>query len=110
LIIELGSSYCDALNHLCKVHVAAFYLKVATSTQIKVAFSAGVRLPWSTIEKSINILKADIRHEQTFMTEVAFDKRILNAIDSTTSIVMSSKLAYQLSQLLDWHFSRIHFV
>ena len=89
------------MSHLLKVHSAAFYLKVATSTEIKVAFSSGVRLPWSAIENSVNILKNDVRHEQTFTMQVASEKRILSAIDSATSIVVSSKLIHQLTKLLE---------
>ncbi len=101
MIIECGNDYYEALNHLFKLHSAAFYLKVTTSAQIKAAFCNGLRLPWSAIENSINVLKTDIRHEQAFMTKVASDKNILSKIDSTTSIVMSSKLVYQLTKLSD---------
>jgi hypothetical protein len=101
LIIEVGNDYCKALNHLFKLHSAAFYLKVATSAQIKVAYCTGLRLPWSAIENSINVLKVDVRHEQAFMKQVALNKHILSTIDSTTSIAMSSKLAYQLTKLSD---------
>ena len=101
MIIENGDDYREALKQFFQLHSVAFYLKVATSAQIKAAFNSGLRLPWSAIENSINVLKADVCYEQAFMTQLASNKRILSTIDNTTSIVMSSKLAYQLAKLLD---------
>jgi predicted TIM-barrel fold metal-dependent hydrolase len=77
------------------------YLKVATSAQMKAAFNSGLRLPWSITGNNINILTADVRYEQAFIKQISSDKRILSTIDSTTSIVMSSKLAYQLAKISD---------
>ena len=97
--IERGLDCRAALNHLFKVHSTAFYLKSATSAQIKAAFFAGLRLPWSDVGNSINVLKMDVHHEQLFMAQVTSAKYILSRIDSVTSIAMSSKLAYQLAKL-----------
>jgi hypothetical protein len=74
-------------------------LKATTSAQIDAAFSAGLRLSWSDVTDIIDVLNADIHHQQLFMTQVASANYILSKIDSTTSIAMSSKLAYQLSKL-----------
>ena len=87
------------MDHLFKVHTTAFYLKASTSTQIKVALSTGLRLRWSEVVKSINAFRADVRHEQLFMTELTRAKHILSKIDGATSIALSSKLAYQLTKL-----------
>jgi len=83
------------------MHSTAFYLKVATSAQMKAAFNSGLRLPWSITGNNINILITDVRYEQAFIKQVSSDKRILSTIDSTTSVAMSSKLAYQLAKLSD---------
>lgn len=99
MIIESGINYHEALNYLFKVHSTAFYLKAVTSAQIKAALSNGLRLSWSDVSDSINILKTDIRYEQLFMAELTAAKDILSKIDNSTSIAMSSKLAYQLVKL-----------
>jgi len=99
LIIGRGVDCREALHRLFKVYSTAFYLKATTSAQIKAAFFAGLRLPWSAVANSINVLKTDVRNEQVFMEQVLSAKHISSKIDSTTSMVMSSKLAYQLAKL-----------
>ncbi|CAF4276851.1 unnamed protein product, partial [Rotaria sordida] len=89
----------EALNFFFKVHSTTFYMKATTSAQIEAAFSAGLRLSWSDVADIINVLKADIHHQQLFMAQVASANYISTKIDSTTSIAMSSKLAYQLAKL-----------
>jgi hypothetical protein len=87
------------LKFFFTVHSTTFYLKATTSAQIKAAFSAGLRLSWSDVADFINVLKVDIHHEQLFMAQLASANYILSKIDSTTSMAMSSKLAYQLAKL-----------
>lgn len=89
----------EALNHLFEVHSTTFYLKATTSAQIKAAFSSGLRLPWSDVANIIEVLKADVHHQQLFMNQVASTQYISSKIDIVTSITMSSKLAYQLTKL-----------
>ncbi|CAF3353634.1 unnamed protein product [Rotaria socialis] len=91
--------YCMALNYLIKVHSTAFYLKAATSTQIKDALIAGLRISRVDVAKLINAIKMNIRREQLFIEEMASTKHILSKIDTTASIEMSSKLAYQLTKI-----------
>ncbi|CAF3478206.1 unnamed protein product [Rotaria socialis] len=91
--------YCMALNYLIKVHSTAFYLKAATSTQIKDALIAGLRISRVDVAKLINAIKMNIRREQLFIEEMASTKHILSKIDTTASIAMSSKLAYQLTKI-----------
>ncbi|CAM4830100.1 unnamed protein product [Rotaria magnacalcarata] len=59
--------YCMALNYLIKVHSTAFYLKAATSTQIKDALIAGLRISRVDVAKLINAIKMNIRREQLFI-------------------------------------------
>jgi len=99
-----GSDCRVILDRLFQVYSTAFYLKASTSAQIKAAFVAGLRLPWSDVVKSINAFRTDVRHEQVFMAEMASAKHILMKIDSATSITMSSKLAYQLTKLSHYNF------
>ena len=94
-----GIDCAEALNRLFQVHSAAFYLKVATSAQIKNIQSAGLRLSWPDLANTINAFRVDVGHEQSFMTQMESAKNILSKIDSTTSITMSSRLAYQLTKL-----------
>ena len=91
--------YREALHHLFKLHSTAFYLKAATSAQIKAAHFGGLRLLWSDVANSIEVLKADVHHEQSFITKIRHDKYILSKIDTDTSMATSSKLAYQLAKL-----------
>jgi hypothetical protein len=56
------------LSHFFKVYSTAFYLKVA--------FCAGLRLPWSAVANSINVLKTDVPHKQVFMAQVTSTKGI----------------------------------
>ncbi|CAF3380779.1 unnamed protein product [Rotaria socialis] len=91
--------YCMALNYLIKVHSTAFYLKAATSTQIKDALIVGLRISRVDVAKLINAIKMNIRREQLFIEEMASTKHILSKIDTTASIEMSSKLAYQLTKI-----------
>ncbi|CAF5196432.1 unnamed protein product, partial [Rotaria magnacalcarata] len=49
--------------------------------------------------KLINAIKMNIRREQLFIEEMASTKHILSKIDTTASIAMSSKLAYQLTKI-----------
>ncbi len=91
LIIERGADCREALSHFFKVYSTAFYLKVA--------FCAGLRLPWSAVANSINVLKTDVPHKQVFMAQVTSTKGISWTVDSATAIAMPSKLAYQLSKL-----------
>ena len=44
------------LNHLFKVHSTAFYLKAATSAQIKATRFDELRLSWSNVVNSIEVL------------------------------------------------------
>ncbi|CAF1225198.1 unnamed protein product [Rotaria sordida] len=81
------------------VHSTAFYLKAATSVQIKDLLSAGLRLSWPDLANNINDFRTDVGHEQLFMAQLASAKHILSKIDSATSIAISSKLAYQLTKL-----------
>ncbi|CAF0829176.1 unnamed protein product [Adineta steineri] len=89
----------EAVNSFFKVHTTNFYMKATTSAQIMAACSRGLRLFWSDIADIINVLKVDIHHQESFMTEVASSNFISSKIDITTSIAMSSKLAYQLTRL-----------
>ena len=91
--------YREVLDHLFKLHSTAFYLKATTSARIKAAHVAGLRLSWSDVVNSIEVLKAHVHHEQTFITRIRHDKYILSKIDTDTSMAMSSKLAYQLAKL-----------
>ncbi|CAF1590778.1 unnamed protein product [Rotaria magnacalcarata] len=91
--------YCMALNYLIKLHSTAFYLKAATSTQVKDALIAGLRMSRVDAAKLINAIKMNIRREQLFIEEMAPTKHILSKIDTTASIAMSSKLAYQLTKI-----------
>ncbi|CAF2251696.1 unnamed protein product, partial [Rotaria magnacalcarata] len=91
--------YCMALNYLIKLHSTAFYLKAATSTQVKDALIAGLRMSRVDAAKLINAIKMNIRREQLFIEEMASTKHILSKIDTTASIAMSSKLAYQLTKI-----------
>ncbi|CAF1339888.1 unnamed protein product [Rotaria sp. Silwood1] len=88
-----------ALNHLFQVHSTAFYLKAATSAQIKNLLSTGRRLSWPDLPNNINAFRTDVGHEQLFIAQTASAKDISSKIDSATSIAMSSKLAYQLTRL-----------
>ncbi|CAF1398033.1 unnamed protein product [Adineta steineri] len=74
-------------------------MKATTSAQIMAACSRGLRLFWSDIADIINVLKVDIHHQESFMTEVASSNFISSKIDIITSIAISSKLAYQLTRL-----------
>ncbi|CAF4061953.1 unnamed protein product, partial [Rotaria sordida] len=94
-----GSDYNAALNHLFQTHSTAFYLKAATSVQIKDLLLAGLRLSWPDLANDINDFRTDVGHEQLFMAQLASAKHILSKIDSATSIAISSKLAYQLTNL-----------
>ncbi|CAF4276994.1 unnamed protein product [Rotaria magnacalcarata] len=91
--------YCMALNYLIKVHSTAFYLKAATSAQMKDALIAGLRISRVDVAKLINAIKMNIRREQLFIEEMASTKHILSKIDATASIAMPSKLAYQLTKI-----------
>ena len=97
--IELDIDCNAALKHLFQAHSTAFYLKAATSTQINDLLSAGLRLSWPDLANDINTFRTAVGHEQLFMVQVASAKHILSSIDSSTSIAMSSKLAYQLTKL-----------
>ncbi|CAF4249056.1 unnamed protein product [Adineta steineri] len=81
------------------MHSTAFYLKAWTSAPIKIILSDGLRLTWSDVSKSFDAFRADVHHEQLFMTELTSTRHILGKIDCATSIAMSSKLAYQLIKL-----------
>ncbi|CAF1324980.1 unnamed protein product [Adineta steineri] len=94
-----GSDCRTVLKHFFQVHSTAFYLKASTSAQIKIALTNGVRLTWSDVSKSFDAFRADVHHEQLFMTELTSARHILAKIDCATSIAMSSKLAYQLTKL-----------
>ena len=91
--------YHEALNRLFNVHSTAFYLKATTCAQIKAAYCAELRLPWSEIFGAIEALKTFVRHEQFFVARIKSDKSILSKIDTETSMTMWSKLAYQLTKL-----------
>ena len=65
--------YHEALNHLFKVHSTAFYLKATTSAQIKAAYFAGLRFRWSDVVNSIEVLKAHVHHEQSFIEQIRHD-------------------------------------
>jgi hypothetical protein len=91
---------CDVkLNRLLQAHSTAFYLKVATSIQLKDILSAGIRLSWPDLANNINEFRLAVGHEQSFITKMASAKYILSKIDNETSIMISSKLAYQLTKL-----------
>ena len=98
-MIERGVDHREASKHLFELHSTNFYLKVTTSAQIKAAFLAGLRLPWSAVANSIHVLKMDIRHERTFMEQIKLARYISSKINSTASIAISSKLAYELTKL-----------
>ena len=87
------------LNHLFKVHSTAFYLKATTSAQIKATRFDELRLSWSNVVNSIEVLKAHVHYEQSFITQIRHAKYILSEIDTETSMATSSKLAYQLAKL-----------
>ncbi|CAF4158803.1 unnamed protein product [Adineta steineri] len=94
-----GSDSRIVLKHFFQMHSTAFYLKASTSAQIKIALLNGLRLTWSDVAKSFDAFRADVHHEQLFMTELTSARHILAKIDCATSIAMSSKLAYQLTKL-----------
>ena len=52
--------YHEALHRLFKVHSTAFYLKATTSDQIEAAQFDELRLPWSNVVNSIEVLKAHV--------------------------------------------------
>jgi hypothetical protein len=66
------------LNHLFKVHSTAFYLKATTSAQIKAAHFDELRLPWSNVVNSIEVLKAHVHYEQSSITQIRHNKCILS--------------------------------
>lgn len=99
ILIENKHDYEQALNHLCKVHSTAFYLKATISVLIKAQFNRGLRLPWSFVESTITRFRENIEKEQKFSIEMLHYNDVLSKIDSTASIVLSSKLAYQLTKL-----------
>ncbi|CAF4240604.1 unnamed protein product, partial [Adineta steineri] len=83
-------------------HSAAFYLEVSTSVQIKDALKASLKLSQSEVADIMNAIKMDIRHEQSFVAELASTTHILTKLDNTASIVISSKVAHQLTKLSDY--------
>jgi hypothetical protein len=87
------------LNHLFKVHSTAFYPKATTSAQIKTTHFDELRLSWSNVVNSIEVLKAHVHYEQSFITQIRHAKYILSEIDTETSMATSSKLAYHLAKL-----------
>lgn len=91
---------CDEiLDYFFTTYSTAFYMKSKVSHQIKTAFDDGLRVWWADISQFINEFDNDIRYQQKFITEASSFKYITSKIDSTTSIAMTSKLAYQLSKL-----------
>ncbi|CAM4845524.1 unnamed protein product, partial [Rotaria magnacalcarata] len=77
-----GSDCGEALNHLFQVHSTAFYLKVATSAQIKNLQSTGLRISWPDLANTINAFRIDVGFEQSFMAQMESTKDILSKIDS----------------------------
>jgi hypothetical protein len=94
-----GIDFSVALNYLFQVHSGAFYLKAATSAQIKDLLSTGRQITWPDLPNDINAFRTDVGHEQLFVAQTASAKDISSRIDSATSITMSSKIAYQLTRL-----------
>ncbi|CAF1513575.1 unnamed protein product [Adineta ricciae] len=92
---------CDTtlMNYLLQVHSTAFYLKAATSIQLKAILCTGIRLSWPDLASSINEFRLAVGHERSFMTKMTSASHILRQIDNEASITMSSKLAYQLTRL-----------
>lgn len=110
LKIERGLDCRVGLNRLFQVHSTAFYLKATMSAQIKNLLLAGRRLSWQDLSNDINEFRIDVSHEQLFIAQMSSAKHILSKIDSTTSMTMSSKLAYQLTKLSHWIFFFAHVV
>ncbi|CAF1370183.1 unnamed protein product [Adineta steineri] len=94
-----GVDYSSKLNYLIKVHSTAFYLKAATSAQLKDALIDGLKLVRTDVIDSVNAFKMDIHHEQLFVAELASTAHILTKLDNTASIAISLKFVYQLVKL-----------
>ena len=69
------------------------------SAQIKDLLLAGRRLSWQDLVNDIDAFRTDVGDEQLFMAQMPSAKHVLSKIDSATSMAMSSKLAYQLTEL-----------
>lgn len=89
----------EILDYFFTTYSTVFYMKSTVSRQIKTAFDDGLRVWWADISQLINEFDNDIRYQQKFVAEASTLKHISSKIDSTTSMAMTSKLAYQLSKL-----------
>ncbi|CAF1176057.1 unnamed protein product [Adineta ricciae] len=78
---------------------AEYYLTATTSTQQKDIVSAGIKLLCPDLVNSTNQLRLAAGQHRSFMTTTTSAQRISSKIDNATSILMSSRLACQLTKL-----------